>query len=291
MDKLKEHIQNKIRELDIDLPKDDLWNAISNEISREVDPDPLKDHIEQYAEELDVETPGDHAWSRIRSEISEHKAVRQISYKKLAYYVAAASLIIFIVVSTLLHKNITSGNGDNIVKTPSKKELTVPNLVPPDTVKAIPGDQSEMQDDKVQFKPETRQLAQSVKRQAKANVVTRRATNRKVPMEIIEAQAEYDNLIAGQVSLIQDMPLYGESAGDFAGFIDDFKRLDQQEKKLRSAVLKKGMEQNTMDELAMIYQKKLTVLKMLQREISRTDTRLVNETDTLPVFLNLKKEL
>ena len=291
MDKLKEHIQNKIRELDIDQPKDDLWNAISNEISREVDTDPLKDHIEQYAEELDVEIPGEHAWSRIRSEISEHKPVLQISYKKLAYYVAAASLIIFIVVSTLLHKNLTSGNGDNIVKTPSKKELAVPNLVPLDTVKAIPGDQSETQDDKVRFKPETTELAQTVKRQAKANIVTRRATNRNVPMEIIEAQAEYDNLIAGQVSLIQDMPLYGESAGDFAGFIDDFKRLDQQEKKLRSAVLKKGMEQNTMDELAMIYQKKLTVLKMLQREISRTDTRLVNETDTLPVFLNLKKEL
>jgi len=83
------------------------------------------------------------------------------------------------------------------------------------------------------------------------------------------------------------MPLYGESAGDFAGFIDDFKRLDNQEKQLRSAVLQKGMEDNTLDELGMIYQKKLTVLKMLQREIQRTGNTTISENDSIPVFIKL----
>jgi len=292
MDKLKQHIQNNIHELDIEEPKADLWSAISSEISRAENADPLKEHIEQYAEELDVEMPAEHAWSRIKSAINQHKPVRQISYKKLAYYVAAASLIIFIVVGTLVYKNLSGGssNGEDLVATPSKPESAAPSLRPVDTMKAMTQAPSETQGDKEQLKAEKKQLAQTVKKDFKKNVAIRQP-NSKIPKEIIEAQAEYDNLIAGQVSLIQNMPLYGESAGDFAGFVDDFRKLDQQEKKLRSAVLKKGMGLNTMDELAMIYQKKLTVLKMLQREISRTDIRSFSENDTIPVFIKLKNEL
>ena len=297
MDKLKQHIQNNLPELDIDQPKQDLWNALSSEINRAEVPDPLKEHIEQYTEELDFETPGEHSWSKIKSGISSRKPVRQISYKKLVYYVAAACLVIFIVVSTLIHKNITptTRNSGGIVKTPFQTELTIPDLLPVDTMKAMAQAPSEVQEDKDQVKQEKKELAQidkkDVNKGVKINIPVQQVVNKAIPQEIIEAQAEYDNLIAGQVSQIQSMPLYGESVGDFAGFIDDFKRLDQQEKKLRSAVLKKGMEQNTLDELAMIYQKKLTVLKMLQREIGRADSRSVSETDTIPAFIKLKKEL
>src|SRR5690348_3026780 len=105
MDKLKQHIQNILKELDIDQPKEDLWNAISSGINRLDDQDPLKEHIEQYAGELDVDTPGEHSWSKIKSEISRDKPVRQINYKKLAWYVAAACLVLFIVVGALLYKN------------------------------------------------------------------------------------------------------------------------------------------------------------------------------------------
>ena len=297
MDKLKQHIQNNLPELDIDQPKQDLWNALSSEINRAEVPDPLKEHIEQYTEELDFETPGENSWSKIKSGISSRKPVRQISYKKLVYYVAAACLVIFIVVSTLIHKTITptARNSGDIVKTPFQTELTIPNLLPVDTMKAMAQAPSEVQEDKDQVKQQIKELAQINKKDyntgVKRNIPVQQVVNKAIPQEIIEAQAEYDNLIAGQVSQIQSMPLYGESVGDFAGFIDDFKRLDQQEKKLRSAVLKKGMEQNTLDELAMIYQKKLTVLKMLQREIGRADSRSVSETDTIPAFIKLKKEL
>jgi hypothetical protein len=292
MDKLKEHIQNNLSQLDIDQPGEHLWNALSGEISGAEQSDPLKDHIEQYADEFDLEIPGEGSWSKIESAISEQRPVRSISAKKLGWYVAAASLVLFIVVGALLYKSKRSvtSNGD-IVKTSSKAESTVPAVLPVDTMKEVAQRPSESKNDKEQVKQETKEVMQTDKKNYYA-VVKRRtpvqqAGNNKLPLIVIETQAEYDNLIAGQVSLIQSTPMYGESAGDFAGFIDDFKRLDKQEKKLRSAIMQKGMEENTLDELGMIYQKKLTVLKMLQREISKTGNIARSETDTIPVFIKL----
>jgi hypothetical protein len=293
MDKLKQHIQNNLPELDIDQPKEDLWNALSGEISSSENSDPLKDHIEQYSDEFDLETPGEHSWSKIESAISRHTPVRPISAKKLGWYVAAASLVLFIVVGALLYKNRRSAtsNGDSIVKTPSKSELTVPSVLPVDTMKEVAQGPSEAKDDKEQVKHETKKGVQTDRKNyyavVKRKTPGQQAGNKKLPLIVLETQAEYDNLIAGQVSLIQSTPMYGESAGDFAGFIDDFKRLDKQEKKLRSAIMQKGMEENTLDELGMIYQKKLTVLKMLQREISKTGNISGSETDTIPVFIKL----
>jgi hypothetical protein len=177
------------------------------------------------------------------------------------------------------------------VKTPSKTESTVPTVLPVDTMKEVAQSLSDSKDDKEQVKHETKEEVQTEKKNyyavVKKKTPVHQAGNKKLPLIVIETQAEYDNLIAGQVSLIQSTPMYGESAGDFAGFIDDFKRLDKQEKKLRSAIMQKGMEENTLDELGMIYQKKLTVLKMLQREISKTGTIARSETDTIPVFIKL----
>jgi hypothetical protein len=270
-----------------------LWNALSGEISSSENSDPLKDHIEQYSDEFDLETPGEHSWSKIESAISRNAPVRPISAKKLGWYVAAASLVLFIVVGALLYKNRRSAtsNGDSIVKTPSKPELTVPSVLPVDTMKEVAQGPSEAKDDKEQVKHETKKGVQTDRKNyyavVKRKTPGQQAGNKKLPLIVLETQAEYDNLIAGQVSLIQSTPMYGESAGDFAGFIDDFKRLDKQEKKLRSAIMQKGMEENTLDELGMIYQKKLTVLKMLQREISKTGNISGSETDTIPVFIKL----
>ncbi len=290
MDKLKQHIHNNLQHLDIDQPKENFWDELSGKLSGIENGDPFKQHIEQYKDELDSEKPGEQSWSNIKSSLSRHRPVVPFSAKKTGWYIAAASLVLFIVVGALLYSSriaVTRDSGD-MVKTPSKTEVAVPKLLPNDTKAQGP---SKTDDDKEQASQESKKVAQ-IERKNNYAVIKRKqpvqkAGTRKLPSIIIETQEEYDNLIAGQVNLIQSMPLYGESAGDFAAFIDEFKRLDKQEKQLRRTVLQKGMEENTLDELGMIYQKKLTVLKMLQREISRSGTTSISENDTKPVFIKL----
>lgn len=290
MDKLKQHIQNNLPDLDTDQPKEGFWNALEQELKQAEEKDPLKDHIEQYKDEFDLESPGEHSWSQIRSTISKHTPVRSISAKKLGWYVAAASLVLFILIGAVLYNNRKPGavKNEGLVKTPSKTEIAVPEQMPDDRMKTMAQGPSEKNDHKELDKGE-RQVIQKINDYAsiKGKSAIQKTPAKRLPSIIIQTQEAYDDLIAGQVSLIQSMPMYGESAGDFEGFIDDFKRLDKQEKRLRSAVLQKGMEENTLDELAMIYQKKLTVLKMLQREISKTGNNSQNETDTIPVFIKL----
>ena len=293
MDRLKQHIQNNLHDLNIDQPKENFWDGLSDKIIGDENSDPFKEYIEQYKDEFDLEIPGEQGWSNIASTLSRNNPVIPINAKKAGWYLAAASLVLFIVVGALLYNNRSSvtRNGDDTVKTPSKTELAVPKRLTDDTMREMVQGSSKTKDDKEQASQESKKAAQTDMKNdyavIKRKLAVQKPGNKKLPSIIIETQAEYDNLIAGQVSLIQSMPLYGESAGDFAGFIDDFKRLDNQEKQLRSAVLQKGMEDNTLDELGMIYQKKLTVLKMLQREIQRTGNTTISENDSIPVFIKL----
>src|SRR5689334_7334894 len=288
MDKLKQHIQDNLQDLDIDTPKEGLWNAISEGIGQAESIDPLKEHIEQYKDELDLQIPGEQSGSNIAASLSSQKSVITLNTKKTGWYVAAASLVLFIVVGALLYNNRKPSNskGDELVKTPSKTELSVPKLLPDDTMKEIARQPVNGKDDKEQVKQTPEEIRPLDKNEYAGlkRIAVQKATNKKLPSIILETQAEYDNLIAGQLSMIQSIPMYGEPAGDFEWFINDFKRLDNQEKRLRSIVLQKGMEATTLDELGMIYQKKLTVLKMLQREINNASINSRSETDTIPVF-------
>jgi hypothetical protein len=51
--------------------------------------------------------------------------------------------------------------------------------------------------------------------------------------------------------------------------------------------MQEGLQENSLDELALIYQQKLTILKMLQREIDKADNREWNVTDTIPKYIKL----
>ena len=108
-----------------------------------------------------------------------------------------------------------------------------------------------------------------------------------LPPELAQIQKDYDQLIAGQIAYTKSLAVYGESASYFEEFKNDFKILDKKEKELRKSVAQNGLQENSIDDLAMIYQQKLTVLKKLQNEINKTSNRNKNLTDTIPTYISL----
>lgn len=100
-------------------------------------------------------------------------------------------------------------------------------------------------------------------------------------------EKDYDAIIESQLKYTRSLAIYGESSAYFAQFKNDFIMLEEQEKALRKDIAKNGLQETSIDELAMIYQQKLTVLKKLQNEINKTSSRNKNITDTIPVYINL----
>lgn len=129
-----------------------------------------------------------------------------------------------------------------------------------------------------------------IKKENQAIASTKRVKKQKeasLPPEVLQIEKDYDQLIARQITYTKSLAVYGESANYFQEFMNDFKTLEKQEKELRKSIAQNGLQENNIDELATIYQQKLTVLKKLQNEINKTSNRNKNLTDTIPAYINL----
>jgi hypothetical protein len=275
MDKLKQHIQNNFDNLDIDSPSENTWNAVYNQLVGFNSDNQLKDHIGQHADELEIESPDPDTWKRIEK-LRVNTRPARVNIDR-AWLYAAACLLILMGLVIVFNINRTPGvindnaNGD-LVKSLPRVTRQIPNEDPKIAVTA------------------DRPIVKTRQAPAVRVVENKKASRRqsaKLPQEIVQIQSGYGSLIASQVKQIQSMPVYGEAALYFESFVVDFKKLDQQEKQLRKTVMQEGLQENSLDELALIYQQKLTILKMLQREIDKADNREWNVTDTIPKYIKL----
>lgn len=277
MDKLKQHIQDNLDKLDIDHPKENCWNSISSNLAG--DTDSFKNHIDQHAAELEIESPAVDTWDRIRSAIATNKPAKVIGINKKWWY-AAACLLVLIGMGVLVYVNRPGKKiDDTIVKEQPKISTPVSIPVPVDTsekgIAVVPA----VKETRAKIEPQQKATAKRINAGEKARSV-------QLPPELLQVQTGYNDLIAAQVKYVQSMPVYGESVDYFESFVIDFKGLDKEEKQLRKTIVQKGLQENSIDELATIYQQKLMILKRLQTEINKT-SRNRSEIDTIPGYIRL----
>jgi hypothetical protein len=292
MDKLKQYIQDNREKLDADSPMEGFWDTIGNQLAQG-DNDHLKDHISSNISDLDIETPAIAAWDRIEDVLSR-KPARVVTIKKTWLYAAACCLVI-LGLGIVFYVNKP---GQDIVKVPVmpintgikpvardtiKKDMAI---TPPVKKQAIEETFDTVKKDIATLSsPNGTKLSKRTRPRNESSQVVKDKSSQ-LPAEVLQIQTGYNDLIAGQVSYIQHLPIYGENVRYFESFVYDFKRLDMQEKELRRTIMQKGLQENSLDELGMIYQEKLMILKRLQTEINKT-SRSRNETDTIPRYIRL----
>jgi hypothetical protein len=289
MDNLKQHIQNNLNELNIDQPLSELWTRISSKLGQQAEGDILKNHIRQHAHEFEIETPGEPVWDTIGKKITSVKPGKTIKIQRWFSYAAAACILVFIgwQISMYLGKSTNQPVAPVIVKQPALKNSEKTDRITGDTInKELAMERPVHKSAPEESKNESRIAAKPVLTVKKRTAV-KTVKKVKLPSEVLQIQTGYDNLIASQVSYIQSMAIYGENPGYFEGFVNDFKLLDNQEKQLRKSIALEGLQENSINELAMIYQQKLMVLKKLQTEIDKTSTRGRKSTDSLPAYIKL----
>ncbi len=275
MDNLKQHIQNNLTGLDIENPRAEFWNEINDNLQMPDHADFIKNYLQNN--ELELEMPKEFAWKNIENNlVTSKKTVSPIKLKQLFYYAAAACVLLLIGLN--LNKSIKVIEGVN------QPEIVVNNVdLPKNIAPEIITVEPKQKMDIVEKKLNKNVVVVNKKVKANLNVLNKQ----QLPTQVMQIDADFANLIAGQVSRIQGMAIYGESPDYFDGFIHDFKMLDVQEKELRKTLMQQGLQDNNIDELVSIYQQKLMILKKLQTEINKTSNRSKRLTDTLPVFIKI----
>lgn len=284
MDKLKNWIQENIHQMDVEEPNAALWDRLKQGLSKPAKHDPLKTHIAENRNELEIETPAVQAWKKISSSISTQKPAHVQHLKKRIFYYLSAACVLFIIGLGVFRyvRDVPARQGEEVVKNPTFKN----NSNASDTINI------EANKNQLTATPSLPDEHHIQTTKHKTIAVTslkpaKKQQRKSLPPEVLQVKKDYDELIAEQIKYTKSLALYGENASYFQEFMNDFKALENQEKELRKSIAQSGLKENSIDDLAMIYQQKLTVLKKLQNEINKTSNCNKNVTDTIPAYISL----
>lgn len=280
MDKLKKRIQEHIHKMDVESPNDATWDSLKQKLSPSTENDPLKSHIAENQNKLEIETPGAHSWEEISRYISAKKSKPVQRLKRSLIYLSAACVITIISLGVFRYLNdFQTKPGDDVSGKPS-----ITNIVP-----AADTTNTGITKNESIASPSLPKTLKQIKTHkiAVASKPAKKPKADSLPLVVLQIEKDYDQLIAGQIKYTKSLAIYGESAGYFQEFMNDFKGLEKQEKELRKSIAQNGLKENSIDDLTTIYQQKLTILKKLQTEINKTSNRNKNITDSIPTYLSL----
>lgn len=285
MDKLKNKIQENIHDMDLDQPSAQSWDKIKNSLSKNAESDLLKKHISRNKAELDIETPDAAAWEHIQESVTGQKHTPVKSFRKVLIYISAAACIMVIIAVSVLwnRKDNQTMPPQAETENSTKEKLNTNNASIIDSV----SEQLALQKETLPIQEEEHKKAIPKNNIPLAANLKTAVKKTKLPPQVVQMEKDYDAIIESQLKYTRSLAIYGESSAYFAQFKNDFIMLEEQEKALRKDIAKNGLQETSIDELAMIYQQKLTVLKKLQNEINKTSSRNKNITDTIPVYINL----
>lgn len=207
--------------------------------------DELKKHIQLHRAELDTDEPSGLSWSNMVSK--RRPVVRNLVMR----WTVAASLVL--------------ATGALIYFFPAKENKTPMAVVQVDhnwdirVARTIPA------------------ITATSDKQEKTIIQSRRVQKKKAPVPSVMygfegIEASYAGMLNLQRERLRMQPIYVDAAY-FDLFKKQFAGLNNQEENVKQRIRKTGMQDIYFDELISIYQEKINVLKQLQLEINRINTR------------------
>lgn len=95
-------------------------------------------------------------------------------------------------------------------------------------------------------------------------------------------ETNFSQLVNIQLHKVRSLPLYAEGPEYYSEFKKQFQQLEQDEKELKKDIQKTGLRNENLENLIKVCQQKLNLLKLLQNEINKTNSRYKqnNQSDT-----------
>jgi len=243
--------------------------------------DEFKKYFQDHRADIDTDLPGDELWEGVKKTLHPKPAIPL--YLK---WVAAACFIIAASTAVFFFENKKTGVLKDQAGT--KTDPAIQQPIEPKSNKLVTApvrNESTIMDTVVQQQFVKKTLTQPSQRSlpgketiAKASVRTKRNTA-KPRYGFEEVEASYASMLNVQLEQIRSQPIYGENAVYFDLFKNQFEDLNREEIKLKKEFKKADDKAIMLDALILVYQQKITILKQLQFEINKMNSK-VKQTDT-----------
>jgi hypothetical protein len=238
--------------------------------------DNLKKYLQQHLDELDSDVPGDEVWQKIQHTqapvLPKKKVVKMVwRYAAAACVLAAMASIFFLVnkkstnieVASLPVKD-TATQTEIALQTEPLQRDTVPNTATPQTATPTPKKNETPQNEYA--RKEERQKAPVVEKRQKTIDPTQFIIN--------DVERNYTALVNLQLQRLKVTPVYAESPDYFSIFKQQYKQIERDEAAIKKDIQQHGLSDELLQQLININQQKLNVLKDLQAEVNKLNTKV-----------------
>ena len=252
--------------------------------------DKFKQYLQEHSSKLDVEEPGPRVWKNIRD---NHIAAKPV-FSMFAFlrYAAAACILALAGVGiwhlaanqtkevvAIVKQNIDTLRGIQELKTEKDSLVSPLNRGSADAEENLKMKTLDGYDKLKSTNSDNHQSGSERKHQSLGIGELRYIENSFMQVINIEKQK------------INNCPLYAESPAYFNDFKNRMMQMDNDEKLLRNDIKIKGPDNDMIDQLINIYQQKLNLLKQLQTEMNKMNSRYKQNkpaSDSLTTyFLNI----
>lgn len=244
--------------------------------------DELKKYLQNHRDQLGDDAPSPTIWTGISESLEP--AVRPVF--RIGYRLAAAAIVLVMAGAAVWYWNQPTKSTQELVK--EIKQPVLPTVTPSlvDTI--------ERTITAALTKPAAK--AKNLQRGFPAatpittiHTVSELSNNDVAKMASLETS--FTQVINLQKARISHTPLYAESPNYFNDFKLQMQQMEKDEKQIKVFISKNGMTDALLDQLINVYQQKLTMLKQLQNEMQKLNTRYKQNRESVDTaktyFLNL----
>jgi hypothetical protein len=241
--------------------------------------DSLKEHIQKNKSSLDTNTPSNKVWNAIEASVT-NKSATIISFH--TFKIAVASCCIALCGVAIWYVQLPKQG--NIV---AKKKII-------DTAKIQQPVTSLKQETELAFNNATKNDGQPALRKISKSSVPQNnkpGLNSNEEDILHSLNTSFISIINFQREKINNTPLYTEGPAYFKDFSVHFKQMEKDENEIKKQIVSQGLRNELLNQLINIYQQKLNVLKSLQIEINKTNSRYLQNKPTVDstktTFINI----
>ncbi|MBA4196955.1 MAG: hypothetical protein C0459_05305 [Chitinophaga sp.] len=229
--------------------------------------DKFKQHLQQNRTELDSKEPAADLWLNIQQQLPAKKMATVITIFKWA---AAACVVVLCGFGVLYL--LSNGKPKNDVAVKQNQSITQPSDAQKETTTQQDNENNNPQQ-LAENNASTDNISTQKNNRRSTDKQPQTLTNNETETTLQSLESSFINIINLQKAKISATPLYTEGPGYYNDFVARFKDMDNDEQIVKKAIAKQGLTDNLLSRLINIYQQKLNVLKALQTEINKTNSR------------------
>lgn len=256
--------------------------------------DAFKKYMQEQMQTIeDVATPSDAVWQKIDANLFQPTAqpAKYFVLRPFVKYLAAACTLVFIALAWILLSNKSAIE-------------TNANLIAKNEIVKQPNNQQQQQKVGSHISPKQKQAVND--KLVKPTIQTKPSKNKQPKIKqaptpsyqgeggigiINNLENSFVQVINLQRNRINQTPVYAENQQYFKEFIVQLNQLEKEERILKHNIKQQGITDELLNGLIDIYQFKLTILKQLQSEIQKTNTKSLQQQSPTqkpkPYFINI----